>query len=172
MKNALSAPDFARRFEEDDAFLRRSSFADNARGLNDSDYHNMYGLFLRVLRRIESLDDNNAIISQSGCDVKLLATWNALLDNARRMIEGLNKMRNSDRLVLHILESQTKSFAQAIASPLGVELREIVLELERIPEASHITARMKRLVGSGVSSMFRNAALETLARTREEYKLN
>lgn len=165
--------ELSRRFEEDDSSLRRVSFAEGALGHNDSDYHNMWGLFLRIVRRAEAIDEDPTAFSNADgkLDPKILDTWGKLIDNGRKILEGLNKMRNSDRLVIHVLETHTRSFAQAIAGPLGVELRELLLDLEEIPEAAHVATRMRRLINDGVRTMFQTAALETMARSRDEFKL-
>jgi len=170
----IEAPALTQRFEDDDNALRKMSFTEGALGHNDSDYHNMWGLFLRIVRRAESIDnDPHAFVNDGGrIDSKAIDSWGKLVDNGRKILEGLNKMRNSDRLVLHVLETHTRSFAQAIAGPLGMELRDILIELEDIPEASHVASRLRRLINDGVRTMFQTAALETMARSRDEYKLH
>lgn len=167
-------PELQARFDEDELYLRSRASHANALGRNDSDYHNMWGLFLRVIRRAEAIDnDPQAFLSPSGAyDTKAVETWAKLIDNGRKILEGLNKMRNSDRLTVHILESHTRSFAEALAGPLGVELRAILTELQQVPEASHVTARLARLVNDGVVTIFRRAALETITKSKEEYKLH
>ena len=170
----LVLPEFSKRFEEDDLVLRSISVQEGALGQNDSDYHNMWGLFLRLIRRAEAIDeDPRAFLDRhGGYDTQALSVWTKLIDNARRILEGLNKMRNSDRLTISILESHTRSFAQALAGPLGTELREILEDLEGIPEAKRPRARLALLVSEGVVTLFRQAAVDTMARSRREYRLH
>lgn len=146
-----------------------------ALGTNDSDYHNMADLFRRLMRRIMALDaDPLGFITPDGQhSTQRLSTWSSMVDNARRIIEGLNKMRNSDRMTISILEQHTKRYATAIAAPIAEALREIRDDLTEIddPQAQQLATKLTLLLDQHVTDIFTEAAIKSLRESREKYKL-
>lgn len=163
------------RMAEAEQQLRSFSAADVALGANDSDYHSMADLFRRLMRRISALDaDPKAFMNPDGRhSMQKLNTWASMVNTAKSVIEGLNKMRNSDRMTVSILEQHTKRYAAAVASPLASTLRDVRDELMFIedPKAKELAQRLTLLLSEEVSGIFTDAAKKSLGETRERYKL-
>ena len=163
------------RLETDSADLRLADPEDMALGHDNSDYHQLTALFMRLQRRITALDsDPRAFINADGShSFQKIGTWASLIDGARRIIEGLNKMRNSDRMTVSILEQHTRRFATAFTRPVAQELRAIRDSLEASPDpaARHAAQRMTELLGTGVPTIMTDAAVQSLRDSREQFKL-
>ena len=163
------------RLDRDIGDLRLADPEELALGRNDSDYHAMADLFERVRRRVNALDaDPRAFTNADGThSFPKLSTWSSMIDNARRIIEGLNKMRNSDRMTVSILEQHTQKFASAITRPVAAELRGIrdLLATSSDPVAQHAARQLTSLLTGGVTSIMRDAAVSSLRDSREQYKL-
>lgn len=155
--------------------LRDLQKIDVALGKNDSDYHNMADLFRRLMRRIAALDaDPTAFLTPDGQHSnQRLSTWTNMINNAKSIIEGLNKMRNSDRMTVSILEQHTKRYATAIAGPIGDVIRDVRDELMQVehPKAREMASRLTLLVDRDVTDIFTDAAVRSLRESREKYKL-
>lgn len=168
-------PSFSQeRFNEDDASLRETSLESVASLRNSSEYAFLHDLYVKIYQRFQAIDaDAQAFANKNGgWDLGMLKAYTSLCHEVRAIIESLNKMKNSDRLVLMILETHTKKFAQNLAAPMGLELRGVCEELARIPEASHAAARLTALVEGGVTNLFKKAAVDSLAQSREKYNLS
>lgn len=163
------------RLERDTKALQTASPADVALGHHDSDYHQMADLFMRLQRRIVALDsDPTSFTNADGShSFSKLKTWSDLIDGARKIIDGLNKMRNSDRMTASILEAHTKRFATAITRPVASQLRTIYTTLEHSndPAARRAAELLSELLTSGVTTIMLDAAAQSLRDSREEYKL-
>jgi len=155
--------------------LKQIAPSDVALGKNDSDYHNMADLFRRLMRRIAALDaDPTAFVNPDGQhSMQRLNTWSNMVSNAKSIIEGLNKMRNSDRMTVSILEQHTKRYATAIAAPIADVVRSVRDDLAFIdhPKARELELRLTILLEQGVPGIFRDAAVRSLRESREKYKL-
>lgn len=163
------------RLERDAGDLRLADPEDIALGRNDSDYHQLTDLFSRVYRRVAALDaDPTAFRNADGShSFTKLNTWASMVDNARRIIEGLSKMRNNDRMTLSILEGHTKRFAMAFTRPVASQLRAIregLLESDD-PHAARAAQQIAELLGEGVTTIMTDAAAQSLRDSREQYKL-
>lgn len=181
-QNELPAEDYAFVVDEEHDKLSQTEIEmlstnpeDLALGRNDSDYHNMADLFRRLLRRVAALDaDPTAFITAEGRhDMSKLNIWAAMINTAKGVLSDLNKMRNSDRLTISILESHTKSFTAAIAGPLATALLPIHQELARHPDPNvqAVAGKVQQLLQSGVVDIFRRAADESLRKSKEQFKL-
>lgn len=163
------------RLESDIGELRLADPEDLALGRNDSDYHQLASLFQRLLRRITALDADPRAFTNADNSVSFpkLSTWTSMIDNARRIIEGLNKMRNSDRMTVSILESHTKKFGTAFARPVAHELRAIerMLSESHDPAAQAAAQKITELLNSGVTTIMSDAAVQSLRDSKEQYKL-
>lgn len=148
---------------------------DIALGRNDSDYHSMADLFRRLMRRIASLDsDPYAFVNDDGKpSLQKLSIWSNMISGAKSIIEGLNKMRNSDRMTASILEQHTKRYATALAAPLADTIRGVRDGLRTVddPRVRALEQRLTVLLESGVGDMFTEAAASALRETKEQYKL-
>lgn len=154
-----------------------------AYGHNDSDYHNMAELFRRLMRRVVALDDDPLAFTAADAgeggerihNFDRLAKWSGMIANCKSIIESLNKMRNSDRMTVSILEQHTKRYATAVAQPLVTELRAIREQLAALAasnaDAHALDVRLGTLLDHQVSEMFTDAAGRTLAETEKHYKL-
>lgn len=163
------------RLEKDAGDLRMADPEDLALGRDNSDYHQLTALFLRLQRRIEALDaDPTAFTNADGShSFAKLGTWASLIDGARKIVEGLNKMRNSDRMTVSILEQHTKRFATAISRPVAHELRSIQTMLEHCadPNAQRAADAIAQLLNVGVTTIMTDAAVQSLRDSKETYKL-
>lgn len=148
---------------------------DGALGKNDSDYHNMWDLFRRLMRRVAALDaDPTTFITDNGKhDLAKLNIWAGIINTARGCLTDLNKMRNSDRLTVSILESHTKTFTAAVAQPLAATLLPLQEELAQHtdPNIQAIAARINDLLQVGVVDIFQRAAEDSMRRSKDQFKL-
>lgn len=163
------------RMERDATGMALADPEEVALGRENSDYHQLTDLLVRLQRRIAALDaDPNAFRNADGDHAfSRLSTWSSLIDNARKIVEGLNKMRNSDRMTVAILEQHTRRFAAAFTRPVASELRAIRDDLATSsdPAAQRAAARLSSLLGSGVSTIMSDAAVQSLRDSKEQYKL-
>lgn len=161
--------------DEVEVELLKVNAEDAALGKDESDYHNMWDLFRRVMRRVAALDsDPTAFITGEGKhDMQKLSIWTAMINTAAGVLNNLNKMRNSDRLTVSILETHTKSFTVAVAAPLAESLKPIQLALAQHPDPAvqALGGQVLTLLQSGVVDIFRRAAEESLRRSKEQFKL-
>lgn len=164
-----------RRLDTDAKEMRLHDPEEVALGRNNSDYHQLAELLQRLQRRIEALDnDPTAFVNADGThSFTKLNTWSGLIDNARKLVEGLNKMRNSDRMTISILEQHTKRFATAISKPVAQELRLIqgLLKTSSDPAVVQARAHINALLEQGVQGIMRDAAVHSLREAKEQYKL-
>jgi len=168
-------PEDETRLGQTEIELLQCSAEDLALGKNDSDYHQMADLFRRLIRRIAALDaDPTAFITAEGRhDMQKMNIWAAMINTAKGVLADLNKMRNSDRLTISILESHTKSFTAAIAGPLADALLPLQHELSKHPDpqVQAIAGNINQLLQSGVIDIFKRAAEDSLRRSKEQFKL-
>lgn len=146
-----------------------------ALGKNDSDYHKMAELFLRLMNRIVAIDnDPYAFIDKKGDHAfTKLSAWASMVNNARQIIEGLSKMRNQDRAIYSIIQSHTRRFATIITGPVAAELRDIQNSLlaSHDPAARQAAQRISDLLNGGFTNIMATAAQESLRESKSEYKL-
>jgi hypothetical protein len=146
-----------------------------ALGKEDNDYFVMWDLFRRLLRRIVAIDaDPTAFLSLDGRhDMIRLNTWAGMIDKARSALSDLNKMRNSDKLTMNILEQHTLSFSKTVASGLGDEVRVIIDELRSNsdPQFHAVADRIQDIVSERVPLLFASAGEQALEAIKKRYKL-
>lgn len=168
------------RLNDEEASMLASGPDAIAYGHNDSDYHNLAELFRRLVRRIVSLDeDPTAFLTDDGPNkqhnFQRLQIWSGMVANAKSIIEGLNKMRNSDRMTVSILENHTKRYATAVAGPLAAALRDIRVDLRQLaqhePKAHALEVKLGMLLDHDVGELFTSAAARSLSETGQQYKL-
>lgn len=177
--DALALPDpvevTLERIERDTSELRILDPEDMAMGRDNSDYHQLVDLFRRLLRRVTALDeDPTAFRNADGSHAfQKLNAWTSMVDNARKIIEGLNKMRNTDRMTISILEQHTKRFATEFTRPVAGELRAIgaLLSTSNDPVARAAGERIAALLNEGVRDIMTGAAVRALQESKQEYKL-
>lgn len=123
--------------DEDEAALLDISDDKGPEGQNGNDYQKMYQQFRRMERRLQALDaDPTFLMTKEGTfNAMNFATFVKGMQEARQTLEGLNKMRNQDRVVLAILEGHTKRFVMAASASVQDEIREILATLRA--EAPH-----------------------------------
>jgi hypothetical protein len=139
-----------------------------------TDYHQMWEQYRRVNRRIRAFDaDPTAFHSADGTlNTMKLQMWVKLVSEARSLLEGVNKMRNQDRLVVAILEAHTKHFALRLIDSIKVEIAEQASLLRDGADAAAVAGSLERLVLQRLPSIFRDAAVDSLHYSREEYSLH
>lgn len=169
--NELTGLDTARLDEEEEA-LRSLSPTETALGHNASDYHNMTALYRQIIERVSAMnDDPRAFVTKSGAyDVKALGVWKSLAGEARQMLQGLNAMRNSDKMTSHILEQHTREFSQAVAVNLGQALSQIIMSLDQ-SDRDEIKQELLRFVSQRMPAIFASAGRSTLSASKEEFGL-
>lgn len=167
--------DFAlERLTKDDRFLRSLSTREGARGEDESDYRHMYDLYVRISERLRALDnDPTAFITPHNThDKDMYRIMAVLLAESRKTIEALNKMRNSDRLTLAILDAHTQLFSELVAIPLGEKLKNILLTLQSTPGADQAKTQLLTFLHQDLIGLFQNAAIQAMETSRSTYKLN
>lgn len=160
------------RLEEEEEALRAVSPIDGAFGRNASDYHNMWAMFQQIINRASAMNsDPTAFMTHQGrYDEKTLSVWVKMLGTAHRILEGLNKARNSDRLTAYILEKHTRDYSSAIAVELGRNLQEAI-DATDDGDMDELKERLFQLLHVGIPDMFVRAANKTLAGAKEEFGL-
>lgn len=161
------------RFESEENELRASSAYEGALGRNDSDYMQMWGIFMALSRRAAAMGaDPSAFVNPvtGQYNLKAVEVWQRLWDTARKTISDLNKMRNQDRMTGHILDEHTRSFSEAVAAPLGAELRSIVDLLDE-SDPDGASRALQQLLTRGIVDIFSTAAATTLPALKAEYGL-
>jgi hypothetical protein len=136
-----------------------------------TDYQHLWDLYTRSRERVLALDsDPNAFISPDGYpDLMAIKLYKEILGETRKMLETLNKIRNSDQVMVSALESHTRVYAENLAVPLGDKLRVVLqlLEKDKI-EAQQVLCQ---LLQRGLVDVFKRAAGEALKTTKETYGL-
>lgn len=161
------------RLDEDDRTLRTLPFRTSLPGDKSDDYDEMRVLFLDLAEFMRSIkSDPNAIKSQfGGYDVGMIRAITAMSTECRKAIEAINKMKNSDRLTLAILETHTKSMAQNLAIPLGEKIRLAMLMIEQ-GNPDQAQGLLGSMLSSQIVDLFRNAAMQAMTTSKEAYHLN
>jgi len=160
------------RFDEEEEALRSVSPIEGALGRNASDYNNMWSLFCQIVERASAMNaDPDAFLTPTGrYDDKSLNAWTKMIATARSILEGLNKMRNSDRLTAHILEKHAQDLSQAVAVELGRSLREIATMVDTSDKQELRNALLK-FMNRGVPEIFAKSVKSTLGSAKEEFGL-
>jgi hypothetical protein len=163
------------RLVDDEMQLRTNTVADLALGTNDSDYHNMADLFRRLMRRIAAVDgDPTSFVNPEGENsLQKLNVWASMIEKAKGIIEGLNKMRNTDRMTVSILEQHTKKYATAVAGPIASIIRTVRDELlnGQDTRSQELAARLTILLDKDVAEILTSAAVKSMRESREQFKL-
>jgi hypothetical protein len=162
------------RIEEDDKSLRELPLAGKISLSEDvDDYAEMRTLFLELAEMMRSIkSDPNAIKSPlGGYDVSMLKALNSMIMGCAKIIETVNKMKNSDRLTLAILESHTRSMSANLAIPLGEKIRVALAQLED-GDADGAQRTLLSLVQNDIVAIFREAATQAMLSSREQYQLH
>lgn len=161
------------RISDAETRLRRMPVAGHPIGTSDAnDYDEMRTLFVELAETMRAIrSDPNALKSpMGGYDVAMVRALTAMVDSLRKIIEGLNKMKNSDRLTLAILESHTRAMSQNLAIPLGEKIRVALSQIEEgDPNAAQAT--LTALVQGDIVDIFREAATQAMISSRESYNL-
>lgn len=158
------------RVDEDE--LRRVSAVEGALGQNASDYHNMWTLFTQMVERADAMNENpNAFLTAQGTiDVRALGAWTKMIATAKSILEGLNRMRNDDKMVAHMLDDHTRMFVQDVSISIGMELKGLIDRLEEDGEREHADA-VRRILYRRLSEIFLRSAESTLTQAREKFGL-
>lgn len=156
--------------------MELGAFEDLATGENDSDYHHMADLFKRVIRRVAALDADPTAFVIEGTNkhaFQKLSVWSGMINNARQILESLNKMRNSDRMTVSILEQHTRKFALQLSGPMAQVLREIREDLRTVPDGrgDYAVKRIEELLSERMPQLMTEAAAQAMRESKEQYKL-
>lgn len=160
--------------EQDERALLELVQGEGALGKNESDYHHMYDMFQRLYRRIKAMDaDPLAFLGEDGqVNGFKLSVWIKLVTEAGNLMSKLNKMRNDDRMVLDVLEGHTKRFSMCLAEALKSEIRHYVELLSNDANPAEVAEGLDGFMRKGIVTVFRNAAVDSLQQSRDEYNLN
>lgn len=169
----LTAEPTLTRLIEEEEELRRISPTDGALGKNGSDYRNMYDLFLQVVEPAKTLRmDPKAFINRNGeYNDKMLGAYTRMMGTAIKALGELNKMRNNDKMIAHILDTQTRELVQAAAIEIGVYLKRVIENLDRTGDQDEAIIEIKRLMYRELPQIFIRAAASTLSSAKEEFGL-
>jgi len=167
----LPAVDEARLLEEENE-LRAVSPIEGALGKNNSDYRAMYDLFLRLFNDAASLRaDPSAFMKDGVYNDKVINAYAKLMGLAMKGMEGLNRMRNNDKMVSRMLNETAQDMAQAVSIELGAELKAVIDLVDTGATPDETVIRLKRLMYKKVPEIFLKAANNSITSTREEYGL-
>lgn len=157
---------------EEESALRKASHAEGAMGHNSSDYRHMWTLFMQIVERADSMNsDPNAFSTGTGFNEKTINAWTKMIATARSILEGLNKMRNADKMVGVILDKHTRTLAQAVTIDLGVELKRVLDSVDRGDDHSAIAFNIRKLMYKRLPEIFLRSARASLDSSREEFGL-
>lgn len=166
----LPDPDQMQQFLGEDEIALMQADASNTD--ENGDYHHMWDIFRRLFRRIKALDaDPTAFLGpEGGVSATKMAMWIRLVSEGRSTLEGLNRMRNNDRLVVAILEGHTKRLAVQLIDSVKAEfIPQIDLLRERGQE--DLALAMEDTLRKRLPYVFRDAAIDSLQNSKEEYSL-
>lgn len=164
------------RFEAAVEDLRTSDPDIGAHGKGDNDYFVMWDMARRLMRRIVALDnDPTAFFTQdSRHDMHKLNVWSGMISNAKSVVEALNKMRNSDKLTISILEQHTVRYSQQVAALLSSDLKDVLTELRRVedPAAKAIARRLSTILAKKIPEVFQAVAVSSMEEVKQRYGLH
>lgn len=160
------------RLEEEEKALRSVSADQIALGHNASDYHNMAALFRQMVDRAAAMNaDPTAFVNAKGqYDTRALLAWKALVSECRQILEGLSKMRNSDKLTAAILERHTREFSQSAAASLGAQIGDLLGKIDEL-DREEMRSMLKQLLSRGMPKAFSDAARATMETSRDQFAL-
>lgn len=161
------------RLTEEEEELRALAPIEGAMGKNGSDYRNMYSMFLRLFQDAAALRaDPKAFLTPSGqYNDKIINAYAKLMGLAMKGMESLNKMRNNDKMVAGILETNTKELAQAACIELGVEVKNIIDAIDRGASSDDVVLKLRRMMHTRIPEIFLKTASVTLHSTKDQYGL-
>lgn len=162
------------RIIDDDRTLRRLPLPGKTISNDIDDYDEMRALFCELAETMRAIrSDPNALKSPfGGYDVGMIRAMTGMIDALRKIISDVNKMKNSDRLTLAILEGHTKTMSQNLAIPLGEKIRIVLSQLESVEGADAAYDTLMSLVSGDIVEIFRNAATQAMTSSREQYNLH
>jgi hypothetical protein len=165
-------PKLDRLLEEEDA-LRDLSPMEGALGLNSSDYRRMYDLFLRLVQDAQSLRaDPHAFLTPEGrYNDKIINAYAKLMGLAMKGMESLNRMRNNDKMVSTMLDSNARELSQLACVDLGVEIKSIIDMIDGGASSEDTVMSLRRLLYRRVPEIFLRGATSSLKSTKEEFGL-
>lgn len=161
------------RITEDDKSLRLLPLPGRAADTEEADeYDEMRALFVELAETMRAIrsDPNSLKSPLGGYDVSMIRAITSMVDALRKIMSDINKMKNSDRLTLAILETHTRSMSQNLAIPLGEKIR---VTLAHIEDGEIDAARdsLMALVQGDIVDIFREAATQAMTSSREQYRL-
>ena len=160
------------RLAEEEEELRKISPIEGALGRNHSDYHSMWNLFTQIVDRANVMNqDPAAFVTKDGFNEKTLSVWTKMISTAKSILEGLNKMRNNDKMMSLLLEDHTKAFTQSVCIELGVEIKRIIEDIDEGSTKDDIILSLKRLMYKKIPHIFTKSATSTLAQAKEDFSL-
>lgn len=159
--------------EKEEAELRRLSPHEGAMGLNASDYKSMFSLFRRMVEDTLALrsDPNSLLNSRGQWDPKILTVYTKMIDTAAKILKNLNSMRNTDKMTSHLLESQTRSFANSVAVGLSIEFKELLAAIDRGESRDDLALRVKRIMFKRLPEIMVKSSDDTLKESKESFGL-
>ena len=93
-----------------------------------------------------------------------------MIATAKSILEGLNRMRNEDKMVTHMLDRQTRMLVQDVSLGIGLEMKTIIEKLEA--RGQHDLADdLRRFLYKRLSGIFLKAAESTLTASKQEFRL-
>lgn len=160
------------RFDDDERHLRKIADDSGPMGGDASDYKQMWGLFLRVMRRIDALEsDPGLFLTPAGSiDKEMLKIIDKLVNTAGGLMKSLNKMRNSDALVAGIVEYNTRVLASDLAKEIAGELRGIRAAVEKLSGGQAVAVSIDQLLMDRLPILFRHSAETALVKTRDYFQ--
>ncbi len=156
---------------EEEEELRKISPSEGAHGKNASDYYNMYDLFMGVVEQAKALKaDPRAFVDSRGrYDDKIMNAYTRMIGTAIKAISELNRMRNHDRMVSHILDKQARELVQSSTIDLGLELKMLLEAIEKEEDSEDLILRVKKLMYRRLPEIFAKSAHSSLSLTKEEF---
>ena len=140
---------------------------------DEADYFELRKLFDRLLPMLDLANRDLTRKAQddrglTAADYKVIL---AMYSECRQQLEGLNKMRNSNRLTRAVIEAHTSQVLTMLSEPLGQKLRDIRRQLEHNDPTAAI-AMLASLIDSDLPPMLVSTGKEAIRRSVDEYKLH
>lgn len=160
------------RLARDAEELRAGEPRVGALGEGDNDYFKMWELFSRMMRRIVALDtDPTAFFTVDGKhDMHKLQVWTGMVTSAKSILEGLNKMRSSDKMTASVLDQHAAQLMRVLMTSLGSELRQVLVVLQK-GDAARGAKEIEALMKDRVPKLFLGAVNDSLAEVKDKYGL-
>lgn len=133
--------------------------------LNQFDYDGLF--FTKPVVGDDGEVKSYALVS----DPHQMSQWISLMKEARGLLEGVNKVRNSNRVTDAILASHTRRLVRNLATPFEAHLGPLVAAAEAGEDSERIAEQLRDFMMHTFAGILQNAVDSAVNETREVYRL-